>query len=236
MTTNARALLGCPPTDDVDFHDDTVWCRTHSDRCLPFADLSLAVYRHGLSRPGMEDSVLEVTKTDYPRNLHHAPDEFGRFSTYPSYPYSAHITLVRLDHETGRVAVLEYFVVDDCGVIISPTFVNGQIYGAVAQGIGGALWEETPYDEQGSPTATTLKHYLLPRANDLPTIHVEHQQTPSPYTLLGTKGAGESGVGGAMAAIVNAVNDALIPFDVRVHQLPLSPPTILAAISERGHP
>ena len=132
------------------------------------------------------------------------------------------------------VRVLEYSAVDDCGVAISPTFVTGQLYGAIAQGIGGALWEDLPYDATaGHPSAQTFKHYLTPRAPDLPSLRLRHQHTPSPFTLLGTKGVlGESGVGGAMAAITNGVNDALVPLGVRIHRLPLNPPNVLAAILE----
>ena len=140
-------------------------------------------------------------------------------------------TLIELDVETGVVHVQDYAAVDDCGVLISPKFVEGQLYGAIVQGIGGALWEDQPYDTgTGAPIARTFKHYLTPRAPDLPRLRLAHQHTPSPFTLLGTKGVGESGVGGALAAILNAVNDALAPLGVRAHRLPLNPPNLLAAI------
>jgi carbon-monoxide dehydrogenase large subunit len=97
-------------------------------------------------------------------------------------------------------------------------------------GIGGALWEELPYDEAGQPRAHTFKEYLTPRAPDLPRFRLDHQETPSPFTLLGTKGAGESGVGGALGAIANAVNDALSPLGVKARKLPYSGPNILNLI------
>jgi aerobic carbon-monoxide dehydrogenase large subunit len=141
--------------------------------------------------------------------------------------------LVDVDVETGVVKVEEYSAVHDCGVVISPKFVDGQLYGAIVQGIGGALWEDQPYDPaNGRPLSKTLKHYLLPRAPDVPMVRLGHQQTPSPFTLLGTKGAGESGLAGAMAAITNAVNDALRPLGVLAHRLPLNPHNILTAIAE----
>jgi aerobic carbon-monoxide dehydrogenase large subunit len=137
---------------------------------------------------------------------------------------------VEVDRELGLVGVREYHVVDDCGVVISPRFVQGQVNGAIAMGIGGALWEELPYDAEGQPLARHLKTYLTPRASDLPTFGFDSQETPSPFTLLGTKGVGESGVGGAMAVMLNAVNDALRPLGVAVDSLPLSGPNLLRAI------
>jgi carbon-monoxide dehydrogenase large subunit len=217
---------------DLEFAQSEV--RRTSDRAvsLSFRVLADTIFRKALAVPGLTQPLLEATKVDHPHNFHHAPDSKGRYSTYPSYPYSAHLATIELDVETGIVHVINYAAVDDCGVIISPKFVAGQLYGAIAQGIGGALWEHQPYESIGSPLAQSFKHYLTPRATDLPKLKLRHQHTPSPFTLLGTKGVGESGVGGAMAAVLNAVNDALSPSHVRIHQIPLSPPTILQALAE----
>lgn len=228
LTAAAAVLLECAP-DDISF--DGGFARVAGDpgRALPFAEVTETVYRRALAAPGLDQPLLEVTKVELPHNFHYLPDDKGRFSAYPSFPYSAHVALLEVDVETGVVTVLEYSVVDDCGVVISPKFVEGQLNGAIAQGIGGALWEDLPYDDGGHPRASTFKHYLTPRAPDLPTFRHGHQCTPSPFTVLGTKGVGESGVGGAMAAMTNGVNDALRPLGVRVHRLPLNPPTVLAA-------
>lgn len=201
---------------------------------LSFAHVAEQVYRRAFAIPGLDDPQLESTRTDGPHNFHHIPDEQGRMSAYPSFSYSVHLSLVELDRETGKVNVREYSAVDDCGTVISPTFVAGQLYGAIAMGIGGALYEELPYDEKGQPLAQHFKHYLTPRASDLPSIKLEHQETPSPYTLLGTKGAGETGVGGALSSIANAVNDALRPLGVKIHDMPLSAPKILSEILAGG--
>jgi carbon-monoxide dehydrogenase large subunit len=229
MTSAAAILLECDSAE-IEFADSQVRSQTDPTKSMPFTKLADTIYRRVWVTPGLDQPLLEATKVGRPTNIHHVPDDKGRFSPYPTYPYSAHVALVDVDVETGVVHVEEYAAVDDCGVVITPRFVDGQLYGAIAQGIGGALWEHQPYDDAGKPIAQTLKHYLIPRAPDLPTLRLAHQHTPSPFTLLGTKGAGESGVGGAMAAIANAVNDALVPLGVLVHQLPLNPPTVLAAI------
>jgi aerobic carbon-monoxide dehydrogenase large subunit len=229
MAAAAAVLLECEVAS-IQFADGRVRCATDSSKYIQFASLADTIFRRGHVTPGLDQPLLEATKIGRPTNFHHIPDEKGRFSPYPTFPYSAHIAVVEVDIETGVVRIDDYSAVDDCGVVVTPRFVDGQLYGAIAQGIGGALWEHQPYDDRGTPLARTLKQYLLPRAPDLPSLRLAHQHTPSPFTLLGTKGAGESGVGGAMAAIANAVNDALVPTGVSIHQLPLNPPTILAAI------
>ncbi|WP_167489333.1 xanthine dehydrogenase family protein molybdopterin-binding subunit [Nocardia terpenica] len=227
MAVAAGALLGVA-VDDLDFADGEIRCRTGS---LRFGEVTDQIYRNAYAIAGLDNPLLEATVVDRPLNTHHTRDEQGRSSGYPNYPYSAHVCVVEVDAETGVVDLLEYYAVDDCGVQISPAFVAGQLYGAIVMGIGGALFEELPYDAAGRPLAHTLKHYLLPRATDVPTIVLGHQTTPSPFTLLGTKGAGESGVGGAVACVANAVNDALRPLGVRVHRMPLSAPNVLRAIA-----
>jgi len=230
MSAAAAVLLDCEASD-LKFADSHVRSMTDPTKSLLFSDVAQTVFRRALATPGLDEPLLEVTKVDRPHNFQLVPDAEGRFSAYPSYPYSAHVALIDLDVETGVVSVQEYSAVDDCGIVISPKFVDGQLYGAIAQGIGGALWEYQPYDDvTGGPIARTFKHYLTPRARDLPMFRLAHQHTPSPFTLLGTKGAGESGVSGAMAAMLNAVNDALTPLGVTAHQLPLNPQNILAAI------
>ena len=230
MSAAGAVLLSCKAAE-LEFADGQVRSAADPAKMLPFAELAETIFRRSLATPGLDEPLLDVTKVDRPHNFHHVPDEKGRFSAYPSFPYSAHVALVEVDVETGVVTVREYSAVDDCGVLVSPKFVAGQLYGAIAQGIGGALWEDQPYDDAtGRPIARTFKDYLLPRAPDLPHLRLAHQHTPSPFTLLGTKGVGESGVGGAMAAIVNAVNDALVPLKAHAHRLPLNPQNVLAAI------
>jgi carbon-monoxide dehydrogenase large subunit len=190
------------------------------------------VFTRSIAIPELNQPQLESTRTYGPDNLLHVPDDQGRVSPYPTYPNSGHIATVDVDPETGIVAVLSYDAVDDCGTVINPTMVEGQFLGAIVMGIGGALWEDLPYQADGQPVAATFKQYLMPRTPDLPEIRIGSQVTPSPFTILGTKGAGEGGLAGAVACIANAVNDALRPLGVTVHQMPLSGPNVLEAINQ----
>ena len=124
----------------------------------------------------------------------------------------------------------------DCGTIINPALVEGQTLGGIAMGAGAALCEEQRYDAGGRLLSDRLKAYLMMRAGDLPAIKLGHQVTPSPYTLLGTKGAGEASVGGGLASVTNAVADALEPFGVELRELPLTPPRILSLLSGSERP
>src|SRR5882757_2012740 len=147
-----------------------------------------------------------------------------------TFTYAAHAVVVALDPETGRVEILDYVVVEDGGTLVNPMIVDGQICGGTAQGIGTCLYEAMPFSPQGQPLAATLMDYLVPSATEVPAIRLLHMETPSPYTEFGIKGLGEGGAVGPPAAIVCAVNDALRPLGVEVHDLPLTPERIFAAI------
>ncbi len=168
--------------------------------------------------PDIDTSGLEVTSG------YRAASDAGTFS------YAAHAAVVAVDIETGRIEILDYVVVEDGGTIINPMIVDGQIRGGVAQGIGTALYEETPFDNRGQPLAGTLGEYLLPGSTSVPRMRIEHMETPSPHTEHGAKGIGEGGAVGPPAAIVSAVNDALCPLGAELHDLPVTPQRVIAAI------
>lgn len=170
---------------------------------------------------------LEATRSYQPSNVRVAPDANGRIATYSSFPYSAHAVAVQLDTGTGHVKVLDIATVHDCGVMINPTLVTEQLKGAVVMGIGAALWEELKHDAHGLLLTDRFKSYLLPRATDLPMIKVGHMCTPSPFHPLGLKGAGESGLAGALAAAINAVSDAIRPGGATLTVVPMTPPRLL---------
>ena len=142
--------------------------------------------------------------------------------TQSTYSSGAHAAVVEVDVDTGAVRVLRYVAIDDCGTIINPMVVDGQIHGGVAHGIGNAFLEEIVYDDAGQLVTGTLMEYALPRAADVPSLEVGHVVTPSPLNPLGVKGAGEGGTLPAPAAIANAVADALRPLGVELTEMPLT--------------
>jgi carbon-monoxide dehydrogenase large subunit/6-hydroxypseudooxynicotine dehydrogenase subunit gamma len=152
-------------------------------------------------------------------------------STHMNYPYGIHFAVVRIDCDTGAVAVERYFVAYDIGKAVNPMLVEGQIAGGVAQGLGGALLEDFLYDDAGNPLTTTFLDYLLPTATDVPTIEFGHIETPA-ATPGHYKGVGEGGAIGAPAAVANAVNDALALVGAHLGEAPFTPARIVAALQE----
>jgi len=145
-------------------------------------------------------------------------------------PSGAHAAVVEVDREIGRVRVLRYVAVDDCGRVINPLLVEGQIHGSLAQGLGQALFEEAAYSGDGQLLTGSLLDYTVPTAADLPEFLCESRESPSPLNPLGAKGIGESGTIGAPPAIVNAVEDALRPDGIAPLQLPLTPDRVWTAL------
>jgi carbon-monoxide dehydrogenase large subunit len=143
--------------------------------------------------------------------------------------------VVAVDTGVGEVEILDYVAVEDCGTLVNPMLVEGQSLGGIAQGIGTALYEESPFDANGQPLASTFADYLLPGPTEVPAIRIYHMETPSPYTEFGIKGMGEGGAIAPPAAIFNAVNDALKSLGVELTETPLTPRRLLEAI-ERVRP
>jgi carbon-monoxide dehydrogenase large subunit len=146
------------------------------------------------------------------------------------YPFGTHVCVVEVERDTGRVTIQNYVAVDDCGPIINPMIVEGQIHGGVAQAIGQALYEEAVYDEAGQLVTGSLTDYVFPNALQIPQITSEHTVTPSPANVLGVKGIGEAGTIGCTPAVVNAVVDALSHLGIRHLDMPLRPERVWRAI------
>ena len=194
-----------------------------TDRGLSLAEIAHVWYRKPQLLPAdIDPSGLEATAG------YKAKVDTGTFS------YACHAAKVSVDTETGQVEILDYVIVEDGGTLVNPMIVEGQIYGGTAQGIGTALYEEMPFDEQGQPLATTLADYLLPSATEVPSIRIGHLETPSPYTRFGQKGIGEGGAIAPPAAIANAVNDALAALGVEITESPLTPRRIVEALARAG--
>jgi len=166
-------------------------------------------------QPGLEETAYFVPPT----------------ATFAS---GTHLVAVEVDPDIGGVRVLDYVTVDECGTVLNPAIVEGQVHGGVAHGIGNALLEEAVYDQDGQLLTTTYMDYLLPTAMDVPAIRVGHQTFPSDRNPLGAKGVGEGGAVAAPAAIVSAVEDALWPTPVRITRIPIAAERIVEAISAAG--
>ena len=138
---------------------------------------------------------------------------------------------VEVDPELGAVKILRYVTAHDCGTIINPASVEGQVMGGVAHGIGNALLERMEYDDNGQPLTVNFGEYLLPTAPSVPAVEQEHMESPTPLNPLGAKGAGEGGTIPAIAVIVSAVEDALTPFKVHINNVPMTPESLLDNIS-----
>jgi carbon-monoxide dehydrogenase large subunit len=150
----------------------------------------------------------------------------------PTFPFGAHVAVVEVDSETGRVTVRRHVAIDDCGRILNPLLVQGQQHGGIAQGIAQALWEQVVYDEDGNPLTATLADYGMPSAAELPSFDARNIETPTPLNPLGAKGIGESGTIGSTPAIQNAVVDALSHLGVRHVDLPCTPERVWRAIQD----
>ncbi|WP_421617230.1 xanthine dehydrogenase family protein molybdopterin-binding subunit [Brevibacillus sp. TJ4] len=159
------------------------------------------------------------------------PTPEGRVQMYPCYSFSAHIPVIEIDPVTGKIEFLKYFIADDCGTVINPDIVKGMVIGGVAHGIGVALYEHFTYDENGQMTAQTFMDYLMPSTMEVPHIELVKHCTPSPLTSLGQKGVGEGGYMSAPAAIVNAINDALEPYEHVMRHVPVRPQDVLEVIT-----
>ena len=205
--------------EDVETGNGQVFIRG-TDRSMSFRQLARAVYAEIGRLPKELSDDLEATKLYDPY--------FGTTSS------AAHVCVVEVDPETFKVSVLRYLVVEDCGRIINPLIVDGQVHGGVAQGIGAALYEEVIYDDSGQILTASLVDYLVPAAGEIPPIEVLHMETVSPSTLGGFRGMGEGGTIGAPAAIANAVSDALAPLGIEIDELPITPERLFRLIKAKA--
>jgi aerobic carbon-monoxide dehydrogenase large subunit len=149
-----------------------------------------------------------------------------------TFPFGTHICVVEVDPQTGMIEIKKYIAVDDCGKVINPLLVDGQIQGGIVQGMGQALFEEVIYDEHGQLLTGNLMNYALPRAANLPRLNLTRTETPTSVNPLGVKGIGEAGTIGSTPAVVSAVIDALAPFGVTHIDMPLTPQKIWSVCQE----
>ena len=218
IRTVAAALLEAHAAD-IQLGGSRAVVRGSPERGLSYAELARAAHFRSNELQGIEPS-LEAT-------VHYTNPGAWTFTN------GAHLAVAEVDVETGQVRVLRYVAVDDCGRIVNPALVEGQIAGGIAQGLGGALKEHCVYDDAGQLLSATLMDYAVPTFADVPPIETHHIETPAPGIAGGFKGAGEAGATGAPAAILNAVNDALAPLGVMLTDQPVTPERLVRAIGGR---
>jgi carbon-monoxide dehydrogenase large subunit len=189
------------------------------DKKVTIQDVALAAHLAREIPPGLEPG-LSATHFFEPTNF--------------TFPFGTHIAVVEIDRDTGEIKFLRYVAVDDCGKVINPMLVDGQVHGGIVQSIGQAMYEEVVYDDQGQLVTGTLMDYAVPKAAMIPHLELDRTETPSPVNPMGVKGVGEAGTIGATPAIVNAVVDALAPFGVRHIDMPLKPEKIWQIINQQG--
>jgi carbon-monoxide dehydrogenase large subunit len=202
----------------LDIRNGTVVDGATGAERITLSDLARTVYYRGNELPPDLKPELIATR-------HYRVTDFPFVFTN-----GAMATHVEVDPETGFVKILGFWVVEDCGRVINPMLVDEQVRGGVVQGIGGALYEECLYDSEGQLLTATMADYLVPMAAEMPDIEVAHVETPTSTSVLGAKGAGEAGTGGAPAALLNAVNDALAPMGASIWQQPMTPERVLKAM------
>jgi carbon-monoxide dehydrogenase large subunit len=200
--------------EDVVYADGRYQVKGVPAKALVLADIAAKAYAEGL--PAGLEYGLEATDFFRPPQL--------------VYPFGAHVAVVEIERDTGRVRVRDFVSVDDCGVRISPTLVAGQVHGGLAQGIAQALYEEVVYSADGQLVTGSLMDYAVPKADDLPAFHTDSTVTPTPFNPMGAKGIGEAATIGSTPAVVNAVVDALKTFGVTHLDMPLRPERVWGAM------
>ena len=214
--TKIAAHLLEASAEDLDFADGK-WTVKGTDKSVAFGDVSLTAYVPHNYPEGLEPGLDETSFYD-PANF--------------TYPFGAHMAVVEVDSDTGKVDLKRFIACDDVGNVVNPMIVDGQIHGGVAQGIGQALLEGAVFDESGQLNTASYLDYAMPRADDLPSFELDRTVTPCPHNPLGAKGCGEAGTIGSTPAVVNAVVDALSPMGVTDLEMPLSPQRVWAAMQQ----
>jgi CO/xanthine dehydrogenase Mo-binding subunit len=208
---------------DLEFRDGAVGVRGAPDRQLTLGEVALSAYMFRLDLPADMPSGLATQSTyDHPLTTLPNADRSDLGIFYPFVGHAWHIAVIEVDPETGKIAFLRYAAVHDAGTIVNPKTLNGQIIGGTVQGLGTALLEEYKYDDQGRVLNSDFEYYHLPSSMDVPVMTVDHQETPSPYTPYGIKGAGEGGRMLSPAIMSAAIEDALSPYGVQVTSLPIT--------------
>jgi carbon-monoxide dehydrogenase large subunit len=230
MIRVAAQLLQLEP-EAMELMDGKIREKANPERALTVQQAAgTMLMRADLLPPGMEPTAEATYVWTAPDRT--VGDEQGRSKGYLTATNACHLVLLEVDAETGAVQILKYYIVDDCGTRLNPATLEGMIQGAVAQGVGAALYEEYFYDDSGQPLTTTFMDYLLPTVHEVPMTEKASLVTPSPFTPLGAKGAGEGAINTTPAAILCAINDALRPLGARAREVPATPQRLWRLIQD----
>jgi 2-furoyl-CoA dehydrogenase large subunit len=226
----AAHLMDMPP-EQLEFRGGAVRPKKGKGPSYSVKDLAGRAHWNTESLPeGMEPGLQATAVFGF--TVAKAVDAEDRVNSSNTYGFIAEVMAVEVDPETAAIKILRYVTVHDAGTIINPMIAEGQIYGGALHGLGGALYEELAYDEDGQLLTGTFMDYLVPTASEAPTIEIAHVVSPSPLTPLGSKGLGESSSMTAPAVIANAVSDALAPLGIRINELPMTPSKLHALIKK----
>ena len=217
------------PRDQLEFRDGAVRHRTGTGAAYSIKDLAGRAHWNTESLPEDMEPGLQATAV-FGFTVARSVDAEDRVNSSNTYGFIAEVMAVEVDADTAAVKILKYVTVHDAGTIINPMIVEGQIYGGALHGLGGALYEELAYDDDGQLLTGTFMDYLVPTATEAPEIEIEHVVSPSPLTTLGSKGLGESSSMTVPAVIANAVSDALKPLGISITELPMTPTRLHALI------
>lgn len=232
MHVVAASMLGVDP-DELAGGAGRIWVERAPQRSIGFPEVVERIYWHAFEEHAdLVEPGLEATRYFRIGNIYHQPERDGRFSVYPTWPNGVAACVVEVDPDTGGVTILRYGMVEDAGAIINPLLAEATMHGGIAQGLGSSLYEQVLYDRNGQLVTATLMDYTIPTAVELPRFDLRHHHTPSPFTPLGAKGVGESGLGAALGAVCNAIEDAFPDLDVWFEELPLTPARVWAGIRE----
>jgi 2-furoyl-CoA dehydrogenase large subunit len=212
--------LNIPP-ERASYSAGDVFDQTAPQNRRNWTELVTIAHRHFHRLPPGTEPGLAFTHVMQVPTGGRLPTADGRVQMYPCFAFEFHLVLMAIDPDLGTLEIKRYFVGHDCGTVINPKIVRGMTMGGIAHGIGAALYEEFAYNEEGQLIAQTFMDYLLPSAHEVPPVEIVHHETPSPHTVFGQKGSGESGYLGAPAAIASAVNDAVRPLGIVVNRLPI---------------
>ena len=221
--------------DSVNISRGEIRSSERPDIATTVAEISYLAHTHSSGIASHVKPPLESTATCQPGWIRHDPDAKNRLKSYTCFANGAYLVVVEIDRETGVLNLRKIALAHDCGKVINPNLVEGQIAGAVAMAISGMISEHQVYSEAGKAMTRGFGDYVLARALDIPEMIMAHHDVPNPVTLYGVKGAGESGLGGTAAALLNAVNDALSPLGAEITELPLSPEHIWKAIKNTSN-